>query len=171
MSNPVKLITRDEQKALVIRDQVSTLKLPKVMGPAYMKIAEYMKKKGAEPTEAPFTSYKVDNWDEAINIKGLKAIISLFTKKWDIEMGFPLTEDVPATDSIEISTLLGGEYIQILHVGPYQKVGDTYKKIYQYVQEHNLVLDNQSYEFYRNDPRDTPKDKLETLVLIHVTRQ
>ncbi|MBN1480377.1 GyrI-like domain-containing protein [candidate division KSB1 bacterium] len=168
MSYDLEIISREEQKALILRDCVTTLKLPKVMGPAYQKIAEYMQEQGVEPKEAPFTCYRIGNWEKAINMKGFQALFSLITKKWEIEMGFPVTQDMAGKDTIEISILPAGKYIQTLHVGPYQKVGEAYKEIYQFVKEHQLTLSDRCYEFYLNDPHDTAKDKLETRILIRV---
>ena len=110
MSNEIELVKKKEQKALIIRDSVGMLKLPKVMGPAYMKIFNYLKEKNFEPAEAPFTGYLVDNWDEAVNMSGLKMFLSVFTKKWDIEMGFAVPDHIEGHDNMEITSLPAGEY-------------------------------------------------------------
>jgi len=170
MSTDIELIEKKEQRTLIIRDSVGMLKLPKVMGPAYKKIFEYLKEKDFEPTEAPFTGYQVDNWDEAINMSGLKMLMSVFTKKWDIEMGFEVPDHIEEHGNMEIKSLPAGEYLQALHVGPYQKVGQVYKRMYKYAKEHNLKLGDKSLEFYLNDPGKTTKDKLETRVLVPVVK-
>jgi len=170
MSNDVELIKRKEQRTLIIRESVGMLKLPKVMGPAYMKIFNYLKEKDFEPAAAPFTGYQVDNWDEAINMSGLKMLLSVFTKKWDIEMGFEVPDHIEGYDNMEIKSLPAGEYLQALHVGPYQKVGQVYKRMYKYAKDNNLKLGNKSLEFYLNDPGEVSKDKLETRVLVPVVK-
>ena len=173
MSGNIELFKRDAQTALVIRDQVGMFKLPKVMGPAYMKIARYLEENGITPKEAPFTSYHVGNWNDTINMKGFKAVLSALMKKWDVEMGFPLPSDVDlrGNDVINSITLPGGEYIKTLHVGPYQSIGAAYKAIYQLAKQEDLVLRHKSYEFYLNSPREVTKDKLETRILVPVSRK
>lgn len=170
MSTNIDLITRDEQKALVISDTVGMMKLAKVMGPAYRKIQAHLKEKGIEPVSAPLTSYVVDNWEETVNMKGLKAFFSVFTKKWQIQMGFEVPDDTEGTDTIEVIHLPAGEYLQTTHFGPYQKVGETYKKIYYHAKEQNLIPGVRSFEYYVNDPTKVTKDKLETRILVPVSR-
>ena len=55
-----------------------------------------------------------------------------------------------------------------MHIGPYQKVGETYKKMVKFAKENNLALENESIEYYLNDPSTVTKDKLETEVLIPI---
>ena len=168
MSQNVELITREQQKALIIKDSVGTLKLAKVMGPAYAKIMDYLKGKNVELC-TPFTSYHVGNWEETVNMSGLKMFFSLFTKKWDIEMGFEVPANIDGSGEIQAITLPAGKYLQTMHIGPYNKVGESYKKIYKYAKEQKHTLGNCSYEFYLNDPRETPQNKLETQILVPVS--
>lgn len=170
MNYTIRIVEREEQKALIIRDCVGMLKLPKVMGPAYMKIADYLKTNGIEPQEAPFTSYRVDDWDAVVQISGFKMVLSIFTKKWDIEMGFPTKMELNGTDEIEVMTIPAGAFVETLHIGPYQKVGEAYKAIYHHAKENDLVLDNKSYEFYLNDPGNVAKEKLETRIWVRAEK-
>lgn len=168
MSQEVELVTKEAKSALVITESVGTFKLGKVMGPAYMEIQNYLNQNGIQIKEAPFTIYQVENWEETINMSGLKAIISLFIKKWNIEMGFEIPESMEGVGRIKPITLPRGQYLQTMHLGPYHKVGDSYKKIYQFSKENGYALGNCSYEYYLNDPRETPKDKLETKVIVPI---
>lgn len=168
MSNTVELINRETQHALAIHDYVGTLKLGRVMGPAYMKIAAYMHENDSEPQEAPFTCYRIDNWDEALRMEGFKAFLALFTKKWDVTMGFPTPEKMQGDGSIQPIEIPAGPYFKTTHVGPYPKVGDAYKRLSAYAEEHNLALGARCYEYYLNDPRETPKDQLQTLIFVPV---
>ncbi len=168
MANEIQIVKRDEQKALVVRNRVSMLKLPKAIGSAYARIVEHMKRKGCDPEGAPFTSYKVDDWEKTVSISGLKMLISVFTQKWDVESGFHVPENMEGEGCVEAITQPSGEYFHAVHIGPYQKVGEVYKKIYALAKEQNRTLDNRTYEYYENDPADTPKDKLETRVIVRI---
>jgi effector-binding domain-containing protein len=60
------------------------------------------------------------------------------------------------------------KYVKTIHFGPYQNVGSTNKKMFGWAKSLNLSFENESLEFYLNDPRDTKKESLETMVLIPV---
>ncbi len=170
MSEDISIIERSEQHALYIPETVGTMKLGKVMGPAYEKIMEYLKKQEIEMNEndIPFTRYKNIEW-ERMNKKGLFAFIHMmFFHKWEIDIGIPCPDAVPGEGNIRKTVLEPGKYLRTIHRGPYMKVGDTYKQMQSYAARQNIALKNYSIEFYMNDPRETPASQLETEVLIPV---
>jgi len=60
------------------------------------------------------------------------------------------------------------QYVKTFHYGPYQKVGATYKKMYAWAKAKDLSFENESIEFYLNDPRGTKKESSKTMALIPV---
>ena len=58
----------------------------------------------------------------------------------------------------------GGRAIQILHVGPYGTVTDSYEKLRAYAQERGLEVEGTGVEVYLSDPRRTLPEKLRTIV-------
>ncbi len=60
----------------------------------------------------------------------------------------------------------GGRAIQVLHIGPYESVADSYGTLRAYAQERGLELENVGYEVYLNDPRRTAPERLKTIVRI-----
>ena len=165
---PVEKTRRDKTDVLIIEDYVGIFQFSKVMGPAYQKIMDYMQSRGEEPQKAPFTQYEVDDWEKTVNMNGFKAFFSMLTKKWPIQMGFEITTDISTNGEIKLKTIPAGDYLKTKHTGPYQKVGDAYKKIYSYAKNQNLKLDNVSYEYYLNDPKKVTKEKLETEIWVPV---
>ncbi len=162
------VIERSEQHTLCISEIVSTMKLGKVMGPAYQAIMDHLKKDGIECGEKdiPFTKYRNIDWDK-LSKKGLFATINvMFFHKWEIDIGIPCPESATAEGRIKKMQIDPGKYIRAIHKGPYMKVGDTYDKIRSYATEQNLDLKSYSIEFYLNDPRETPPSQLETEVLV-----
>ena len=59
-------------------------------------------------------------------------------------------------------------YLRAMHYGPYQKVSETYRKMWNYANENKLKLENESFEFYLNDPTTVKKENIETEVLIGI---
>lgn len=170
MANGIELIMRDERKALIIRATVGVLKLPRVIGPAYMKIDAFLRAHGIEPQEAPFTCFHIDDWDKAVHMSGLKSLLATFTKKLDVEMGFEVTADVRCNESIEQSILPAGRYFRAVHFGPYKKMTALYREIYNRARQENYTLDNRCYEYYLNSPKEVTMDKLETHVLVRAIK-
>ena len=68
------------------------------------------------------------------------------------------------TDDIAVQTIGGGEYAVTTHIGPYNKLGETYSKLYGQW----LVNSDREYrsepcmEFYLNDPDGTEPEDLVT---------
>jgi len=57
-----------------------------------------------------------------------------------------------------------GRAIQVLHVGPYDSVTDSYEKLRAYAQERDLDVEGTGVEVYLSDPRRTAPEKLKTIV-------
>ncbi|MFC1586300.1 GyrI-like domain-containing protein [Fibrobacterota bacterium] len=170
MAEEITVQDREEQPALCISEKVGTMKLGKVMGPAYESIMELLKRQNTPTTEKdiPFTLYKHIIWDD-LDKKGLFAFIHMmFLHKWDMDIGIPCPESATGEGRIKKMKLAAGRFIRTVHRGPYMKVGDTYKKIRLYAAEKSLKLNNYSIEFYLNDPRETPSSELETEVLVPI---
>ncbi len=170
MSEQITVIKREKQHALCISEIVGTMKLGKVMGPAYENILEHFKNNEVELGEKdiPFTVYKNIEWDRLKKKGFIVTIQMMFFQKWDLDIGIPCPESVKGNDKAREMYLEPGQYIRLIHNGPYMKVGDTYKKIQSYAGEQNLSLKNYSIEFYLNDPREVSADQLETEVLVPI---
>jgi hypothetical protein len=63
-----------------------------------------------------------------------------------------------------------GRAVYVLHVGPYDQVGDTYRALGAYAAEHGLNLAGPAHEIYLNDPRRTAPEKLKTIVRLPVKK-
>jgi hypothetical protein len=59
-----------------------------------------------------------------------------------------------------------GPSIQILHIGPYDDVADSYQTIEMFAQTHELQLGESGHEVYLSDPRQTAPEKLKTIIRI-----
>ena len=67
--------------------------------------------------------------------------------------------------------LASGKYVKSLHIGPYRKVGDTYKRMMTWIAEKNIIPAPECIEIYLNDPRETKKEDLMTEVFIPIKVQ
>jgi hypothetical protein len=70
-----------------------------------------------------------------------------------------------AADALRHARLLEGRSVQVLHIGPYAAEGPTIARLHRrYLPEHRLVENGRHHEIYLSSPRDTPPEKLRTVV-------
>ena len=162
----IEIVKNEVVHTLSLQALCGTLSLPKVIGRSYTKIAEHMARRGIEMAGAPYVLYRGVEWEDLNNQGKLKMLIQLFTKKWNLEIGFPLKEAGKGNQGFQEGTIPAGEYLQILHRGSYRRVGESYKLLWAYALGEKLNLGPESIEFYLNDPCVTPEGELQTLILI-----
>jgi effector-binding domain-containing protein len=135
----------EERHTLVVRTSTPVEKLSEVMGSSYGEIMQVMGSSGAQPAGAPFAMYH--NMDMS---------------NLDVEIGFPVAAAVPGSGRVKAGKLPGGRAAVTLHVGPYGKIGEAYDRLTAFVKEKGLNPESFCYEFYLNDPAETPPEQLQT---------
>ncbi|RPJ86375.1 MAG: hypothetical protein EHM18_06545 [Acidobacteria bacterium] len=106
--------------------------------------------------------------------------------KWQLLIRIPeaLTSDDLARTAEEVRAKRGvdpsdveritwdeGKAVQLMHIGPYDKVGESYQKLDQYAREHGLTPKCPGHEIYISDPRRVAPEKIKTIVRLPVGRQ
>lgn len=76
----------------------------------------------------------------------------------------------PTTDSVKRVTWAEGRTLQVMHVGPYDQVGDTYEKLAAEAAARGLACVGPAHEVYLNDPRRVAPAKLKTVVRMGVRK-
>ena len=136
------------QPTLSVRAHTPIDGLPKLLGESYGKIAGYLAKLGEEPTGAPFAAY-----------------YNMDMQNLDVEIGFPVAKPLTGQGDIRASEVPGGKLGCALHTGQYSDIAPAYDALTQYVQEQGFEPVGVSYEFYLNDPGETPQEKLQTQIV------
>lgn len=87
----------------------------------------------------------------------------------DFEACFPVRKGV-STPDISIRELTGGKAVCLLHKGPYDTLGDSYKKLYAYLNEKGYEQVIPSREIYLKGPgiifKGNPKNYLTEIVIL-----
>lgn len=83
----------------------------------------------------------------------------------EMELAVPVREPLEGTERIRASELPGGRAAVALHVGPYDKVADTWNAFGAWMNEQGLERCDAPWEEYLNDPQDTPPEKLQTRIV------
>lgn len=81
------------------------------------------------------------------------AVKVLLAKGKDAEVG-----------EVEILKLKEGQCVQVLHVGPYDKVGETIEKLLSFAKAQGLAFRDALHEIYLSDPRRVSPTKLRTII-------
>ncbi len=87
-----------------------------------------------------------------------------------IKVGFVYKSAVEGKGEIKKDRMNGGRFAQSTYVGPYENMSGTMAAFHEFIQANGFRGSGTVYEFYLNDPSNTPPDKLETLILMPVQR-
>lgn len=136
------------QPAVAIRTHAAVEALSDVLGKSYGALAGYLSEVGEAPAGAPYVAYY--NMDMA---------------NLDIEIGFPIARPVSGRDEILAVEIPGGPVARCLYTGTYQEIGAAYDALSQWVTAQGDEPTGVSYEFYLNDPTETPPAELQTQIV------
>lgn len=132
-------------KAISKRVRCSLQEIAQAMGQAYGEIAQ---KAGPTLAGAPYVIYFNEDMNDL-----------------DMELGFPTTAG-EAPEGLDLTTIPAGEVATAKHIGPYDKLEDTYVKLMSFIAEQGRDKDSWMYEWYLNDPAEVSPEELVTEVMI-----
>lgn len=85
----------------------------------------------------------------------------------DVEVAFPITQSIE-TDEITSRVLEGTETLTKLHHGSYEKLGESYQKLYGHMRERGIPSALTAREIYLEFHPDNPQDNvIEIQAIIH----
>jgi effector-binding domain-containing protein len=80
----------------------------------------------------------------------------------NIEIAFPIKNDIMGTDEILCYELPGGTMAKIIHKGPYEKCNSTYEKLFEWIDKNKKIISGSLREVYLNDPSQVSEDEILT---------
>lgn len=85
----------------------------------------------------------------------------------DVEIAFPITQNIE-TDEAKTRILEGAETLTILHHGSYEKLGESYEKLYGHMRERGIPSALTAREVYLEFRPDNPQDNvIEIQAIMH----
>jgi hypothetical protein len=117
---------------------------------------------------ADFTKLKPGQWRWRLMIR-----VPTFIRQADLAAARKtLAEKGKSGDfkKVKLEKLAEGRCVQVLHVGPYEKVAETYAKMGEFVAAEGLKYRGRCHEIYLSDPRRVPPPRLRT-ILRHPVRE
>jgi effector-binding domain-containing protein len=145
MTYHCEIIDRPAQPTLSIRTRTSVQDLPQTLGKAFGDISKVLGELGEAPVGAPFVAY-----------------YNMDMQDLDIEIGFPVARALPGKFEVQSGMMPAGKAATCLHTGPYDGLGLAYKELNAWVVQNDHKTTGVAYEFYVNDPTNTPPAELQT---------
>lgn len=147
MALSCELIHSPGQPVLSIRTRTSVQNLPQVLGQGYSKIVDYLASQGQQPAGPPYVAYYNMDMDDL-----------------DLELGFITTSQLEGVGDIQASVIPAGRYSACVFTGPYPEMAQAYEQLTSWTQEQGFQPTGVVYEFYLNDPGETPPEALQTQI-------
>lgn len=133
------VVDREPQAAAAIRAEVPMAELPSVFERGFQEVATAVAKQGLSITGPPFGFYPRMP-DETV----------------EVVVGFPVSGAVQADGEVTPFELPGGRVVSALHVGPYDRLEETYQELQGWAATEGLDLADQLWESYLSDPETQP---------------
>jgi effector-binding domain-containing protein len=147
MSYLFQVIETEPQSAVVMRKVTSANDLPKVVEEVFNNIVEYVsKKEGLSLGPAYIAYYSMDE------------------NNLEVEIGFPVSEEIPGEGEITCTKIPGGKRVVGYYKGAYAYMTYLYDEMLKWILLNNLEPSSLVYEYYFNSPQDVPENELLTKV-------
>ena len=121
------------------------------MGEAFPKIYHAVVSAGMQPAGQPLARYFDMGDDEAT-----------------FECAIPVAEPFAGSDGVESSSVGGGQAAFTVHVGPYDRISQTWETLMAWVTEQGKVPAGPFWEVYIDDPQEVDTGELRTELYIPV---
>ena len=148
MEYKCEFLEKPAHPVLSIRTRASLEDIQKALGDAYGSLMQYMGELGENPADAPFVAY-----------------YNMDMSDLDMEVGFPVSKPISGRGEINQSEIPAGKQVSCIHIGPYAGSVPAYEALTKWVEENGYEAVGVVYEFYLNDPMETPEDQLATRIM------
>jgi len=152
----MKIEITNQQPQITVAIKRTALSMDKIvdaMNTDYTKLMGYIAQQGKQIAGATYCFYTNASEDYTT---------------FDIELGIPVNEAVPASDDIFMSQTYEGKALVGTHKGAYKDLEKTYCALMDYAKENSIGIANDCYDYYLNNPADVPESELLTLVVFPI---
>ncbi len=73
-------------------------------------------------------------------------------------------------DEVSLEWISEGRCVQLLHVGPYEKEGESFELMGEFARSEGLVPHGRTHDIYVSDPRRVPPERLKTILRMPVKK-
>jgi effector-binding domain-containing protein len=119
VEHETEIKTLPPQPVLSIRDKVPMAELPAFIGASFSRLFTYLASLDEEPVGPPLAIYYSQPGEQGI----------------DVQLCVPTGTEQPSTDGIESMSLVGGRFASMMHLGPYEGIGDSYQVLMRWIMD------------------------------------
>ncbi len=148
MEYKCELVEQPAQPIVSIRTRTPVGDMPQVLGNAFGLLMGYFGQQNEYPAGAPFVAY-----------------YNMDMQDLDIAIGFPVVRPLPDVGEVHGGEIPAGKAAVCLHEGSYQLIGAAYEALSAWMAEKGYTPTGLVYEYYLNDPEETPEDELLTRIV------
>jgi effector-binding domain-containing protein len=150
----IDVTDQKSQIAVAIKKENATMaEISMLASEGLQKVFGFLAQQGVEIAGAPYLAYTNGNAD--------------FTQ-FDVELGIPIREEIVVSGEFFISKTCEGKAITAMHKGAYKDVEIAYTALMKYMTENKLESTGIYYDYYLNNPADTPENDLLTQVVFPI---
>lgn len=151
----ITLTDQKAERALAYREHATMDNLVEVMDRGLNAVHSHLNALGIQPAGPPYAAYLNTVEDETF-------------AEFDLELGFPVAQDIPLKEGLFMSETYGGKAVTATHKGPYNTLETAYVAVMDYIGQNGLEPTGVYYDYYLNNPDDTAAEELLTKVVIPV---
>ncbi|MCR8895448.1 GyrI-like domain-containing protein [Gordonia sp. GONU] len=147
-STEPQIVELTPARVAVHREKVPMTGLPQFFDRSFHAVDDAMRNAGASVVGPPLGLYH-----------------GMPTDTVDVAAGFPTDRDVSVDGEVTTETLPGGRAAQILHIGSYDAMEQTYGRLMQWMQAQNLRPAGVMWESYLTEPDENDLSSMQTLIV------
>jgi effector-binding domain-containing protein len=141
----------DPQHTAVVRVTTSPDKLPEIFSSVFPETYAHLGATGSMPAGPPFARY------------------FSFGPTFDVEIGVPVADQIAPDGRVRPGELPGGRAVVGIHVGPYDRLHETYEAMERFIADQGLVPAGAMWERYLTGPEDPDPSTWRTEIVQPVT--
>lgn len=142
-----EILTTTAQAAIAIREKVKMKEIPQAMGRMFAELGPLLQGE-VQCIGPPFAFYH--SWTD---------------DEMEVEVGFPVAGKGITKGRVEPFELPAVKAVVGMHIGPYDKLVDTYSKMSEWMKANHHQPADYMWEEYLNSPDEVPQEKLMTRLI------
>ena len=150
----IEVTNQKSQIAVAVKKENATMEEISVLATeGLQKVFGFLAQQGVEIAGVPYLAYKNSNADFS---------------QFDAELGIPVSKEIAVSGEFFMSETCEGKAVTATHKGAYKDVEAAYVALMEYMTENKLESTGVYYDYYLNDPADTPESELLTKVVFPI---
>ncbi len=168
MADNIAIEELESRPVVEVATETRLWRVPKALAQGFATARSHIESEGAEVEGMPFARYLDIDWQSFRGKGAFAQFLDVLTAKQKMRIGMFTSGPVPSGGSAIGTQIAAGRYVTTFHRGAYHKVGDTYRRVFDWAVDHDVKLADSTIENYVDDPSDMPMAEVRTRIWIAV---